>query len=130
MTLAELHERIGWQLEGKLQLRITIRATWRDARNGTCDVPRIDDHPDLYRRRPDQQPMPDEIWIPQCDGPGLALDGQWYTNHMRCEKFGRPTRYIRADGVFGGERLQWRIQGVEMEWNDKSNSGLEYRLKP
>ena len=127
MTLQELHERIGWQLEGRLDY-LNAAGQWE---RWEPAMPPVTAQPaERFRRRPDQPPMPDEIWIPQCDGPGLALDGQWYTNHMRCEKFGRPTRYIRADGVFGGERLQWRIQGVEMEWNDKSNSGLEYRLKP
>ena len=124
MTLAELHERIGWQLDGRLQF-LASDGAWAD---WEIQCPpsslQIAAH---FRRRPDPPPMPDEIWIPQCDGPGLALDGQWYTNHMRCEKFGRPTRYIRADGVIDGKRLECRDTKQD-SW--KPATGWEYRLKP
>lgn len=130
MTLAELHERIGWQLEGKLE--------WKDDDGDWLCIdqedvlPGIADNAASYRRTPDAPPMPDEVWLRTI---GTADGEPWSRREARpsrevieaegCEA----TRYVRADGVIDGSRLEGR--------HKDSNKGAwlalsccEYRFTP
>lgn len=119
MTLAELHERIGWQLEGRLDW-LARDGHWL---NWELDCPpsraqRAED----FRRRPDAPAMPDEVWVapstPEC--------------HMGVyrEKCGEgQVRYIRADGTIDGSRLEGRHKDdAPGKW--VALSCCEYRFKP
>lgn len=109
MTLKELHERVGWQLEGRLQY-LTFEGNWVDvSENYTL---KRDGYASHFRRRPDAPDvdMPDEVWLPRLDSTRFHRDA--YDVKAACEAnhFEPPVRYVRADGVFSGERLQTRIK--------------------
>ena len=116
MTLQELHERIGWQLEGRLQ--------WRDHNGEWIDVsenntPMRDGSASNFRRRPDQQPIPDEVFVSRSDnGRGLHF--------TLLPRFPDEVRYVRADAVIDGTWLQFRRRGGEWE----NCVSFEFRFKP
>lgn len=131
MTLEEYHKVIGWQAAGKLDVTCDKGKHWIpwDTLNG-ADPPHCSRSFDQFRERPPEPVMPDEIFIPS-----ITLTVPFritaYHSGQDCEdNYGEPVRYIRAVAVIPGERLQWRICGVQMEWEDKSSSRIEYRFKP
>ena len=128
MTLAELHEIIGWQLDGKLQF-LASNGAWAD---WEIQCPpsslQIAAH---FRRRPDPAPMPDEVWVPDYSA-GIPLVRALYDTAEMCRKANHsatPVRYIRADGVIDGRRLEFRFRGEGGEgW--ETPDMCEYRFKP
>lgn len=119
MTLAELYERIGWQLEGRLLA--LYQGGWHD-RDSSCNPPSIDENASNYRRRPDAPEMPSEVWVapatPECHM-GVYLD--------KCGE--GQVRYIRADGTIDGSRLEGRHKDdAPGKW--VALSCCEYRFKP
>ena len=128
MTLQELHERIGWQLEGRLQ--------WRDHNGEWIDVsenntPMRDGSASNFRRRPYPAPMPDEVWVPDYSA-GIPLVRALYDTAEMCRKANHsatPVRYIRADGIIDGSRLEGKHKDCgDYAW--MALSCCEYRFKP
>ena len=119
MTLAELHEIIGWQLDGRLQF-LASDGAWAD---WEIQCPpsslQIAAH---FRRRPDPPPMPDEVFVSRSDnGRGLHF--------TLLPRFPDEVRYIRADAVIDGRRLEFRYKGEGGEgWETPDR--CEYRFKP
>lgn len=113
MTLAELHERIGWQLEGRLQIR-NQHGDFFDWSHPNR-TPVIFDPPDLFRRRPDAPPMPDEVWVGQnlIAACGKIENGQ--------------VRYVRAGAIIPAEQIEVRQSKGAWVYPHHSN---EYRIKP
>ena len=128
MTLAELHERIGWQLEGRLDY-LTAAGKWE---RWEPALPPVTAQPaERFRRRPDAPPMPDEVWVPDYSA-GIPLVRALYDTAEMCRKANHsatPVRYIRADGVIDGRRLEFRFRGEGGEgW--ETPDMCEYRFKP
>ena len=126
MTLAELHEIIGWQLDGRLQF-LASDGAWAD---WEIQCPpsslQIATH---FRRRPDPPPMPDEVWVPAYTA-DIPLVRATYDTAEMCRKANHsatPVRYIRADAVIDGGRLQGRNKG-DADWGTCDD--CEYRFKP
>ena len=119
MTLAELHERIGWQLEGRLDY-LNAAGQWE---RWEPALPPVTAQPaERFRRRPDQQPIPDEVFVSRSDnGRGLHF--------TLLPRFPDEVRYIRADAVIDGRRLEFRHKGEGGEgWETPDR--CEYRFKP
>lgn len=129
MTLSELHERIGWQLEGRLQVFRNGVWTEPDAPFPPC----VNNPPGMYRRRPDAPTLPDEVWLSDnqkaaCDGAGDTYTAHSMLDGAKAWHGGNPTRYIRADGVIDGARLQCKFKGPNAAWHNPDV--CEYRFKP
>lgn len=132
MNLKELHERIGWQLEGRLQWK-DFDGQWRDLKS-EHSTPGISDDASGYQRRPDQPEMPDEVWLSgdagSHEGAVTAYpDEEW----ARRWKGGTAVRYVRADRIFRDDEMQFRFRcdmpvGNEIPWEECY--GGEYRFKP
>lgn len=131
MTLAELHERIGWQLEGRLQIRHYCgksQPDWHDWPCGNISCPELYENKDTYRRRPDAPPMPDEVWVSKRvveEGNAVAYASN--SEALCANRGANPVRYVRAGAVITASRLQCRSRTGE--WIDCHDS-LEYRIKP
>lgn len=121
MTLKELHERIGWQLEGRLQWK-DFDEQWRSLES-EHSTPGISDDAASYRRRPDQPPMPGEVWV----APSTA---ERHMGVYREKCADGQVRYVRAAGIIDGARLEMRFKREEgaTAWVDVA--GCEYRFKP
>lgn len=120
MTLKELHERIGWQLEGQLQF--SDGHTWRDVSDDESP-PHLGYAACCYRRRPDPAPMPDEVWI--------STSEPWRGNFMafrQNESSDEYIRYVRAGAVIPASQLEVSLVGAN-QWRDAYVTG-EYRIKP
>lgn len=131
MTLQELHERIGWQIEGRLQTR--YENNWIDVKYEA--PPSVCDPPEVYRRRPNLPPMPDEVWAPDYE----CLRGKAGTNSMgivyatreaciNANYSATPVRYVRAGAVIPASQIEWQDVGYT-HWNQLS-SRFSYRIKP
>lgn len=131
MTLAELHERIGWQLEGRLQhLTSAGWLDWSGRVDSELSCPRLSDAASVFRRRP-QPTLPDEVWIAEYQGVQFnsVLGAHKTREHCASGKDGAtPIRYIRADAVIDGARLQSKFKGPNAAWH--STDTCEYRFKP
>lgn len=137
MTLAELHERIGWQLEGRLQIRQDRggpQPDWLDWSSSNISCPALYEDKDIYRRRPDPPPMPDEVWLPKYGclrEKGIYwTGGTCYLNRDACSKSNEsatPVRYIRVGAIIPASQMEVRRVGYGWEPTVQVN---EYRIKP
>lgn len=130
MTLKELHERIGWQLDGKLQER--NQGEWYD-RDASYNAPDLSEPAHRYRRTPDAPPMPDEVWLSDNQKPRQYPNGTFLSahySHDECTEWhgGNIHRYIRADSIIDGSKLQWRNKLDSIPWQNADV--YEYRFKP
>jgi len=123
MTPQEYGKIAEWFAEGKLEGNMEYG--WREAKA----IPPYEKVTDVcfstFRRRLDAQPMPDEVWLPD----NVCL---WRDTGM-AKLTGQGIRYVRADGVIDGERLEFRTKLAactlpDCKWTTLSN--CEIRFKP
>ena len=133
MTLKELHERLGWQLDGRLEYRTLLGSVkWYPMPNDGACAPSLWQHPDLYRLRPDAVPLPVHVWVPDYGCDYAQRSSQWYASESACRvanNSAKLVRYVRADREFALSDFDVRYAG-ETEWLPGSSlDRTTYRLK-
>lgn len=126
MTLAELHERIGWQLEGRLQCNHGAKLwyDWKDE----CGIPQICDSAAAFRRRPDPPPMPYEFWLPSHDMLKLVVPAATREEcKARWPNASECVRYVRAGAIIPASQIE--VRQSNGAWVEPHHTN-EYRIKP
>ena len=132
MTPQEYGKIAEWYAENKLQ-HSTITAhglVWED--RALPDFGAASGHIfGWYRRRPDTQPMPDQVWL---------SEGECEVGHYRsafpvkltCTSLfaGNAIRYVRSDAVIDGERLEFCPKCDDREprvWGTLNNCLIRFK---
>jgi len=100
MTPQEYCKLTEWFLDGSAQYKTSPYREWTELRS--LDAYKYITPTDFttYRRRPDTKPLPDEVWVaPENPERHMVVLYNRMLDGM--------TRYVRADAVIDGERMEF-----------------------
>ena len=117
MTPQEYGQLAEWYAEGRLE--VNFAGAWHECTKLPTYGTGYSFH--CYRRRPDAPTMPDEVWG---DPRQTSVNGgRVVIDHASLQY---SVRYIRADAVIDGSRLELRIKS-KAQWHEAGE--CEYRFK-
>lgn len=120
--------------EGKLQCVSADGTVWHDVKELFSYATMRDMDMGKFRERP-QPTMPDEVWLPDGQVSSRSCVGTVRSAYDMREAVAKvwegsnAVRYIRADGVIDGARLQWRPKSKELDQDWRNPNNCEYRFK-
>ena len=128
MTPQEYEQLTTWFLDGKAEYRRHPCRDWEELRSLEGFRFISPSNFNSYRRCPDTKPLPDEVWI----DPVPEDPFKWWVARIHSYNEGA-IRYVRADAVIDGERLEFRTKlaacaSPDSSWTTLNN--CEIRFKP